>query len=439
MRQYFLITLLIIIGAPSYAQTAAKSTGLLSRMIAKSYYLYAPASGQYAFKDSNEYSYSNGRGGDPNNGPFFDQRIGYTTFKSKIYLSLRETHLYTPQNVANEIVFEKYDTVNNVWKNNSRSYIVLNSSNLRTSDTGYFWDDVLGIWSLIAAGSYAYDGQGRITVGVYFNYNGTTKHFDSSGKYLYTYDANGNLVQYDVMGWNNGAFENSRRNIYTYDAANHRTSEELLLWGSLSQVWQHSRYYAYQLDANGNHIAQYNSLWNNTLSKWDTVTREVYALDASFNTVEDLTQNYNLSTNIWTNSKKKNTVYNSFNQPVNNITTTWSPGGYWQPTGTDYNESFYYETYTGIPKMTRNNVQPGKLDLWPVPCKDLLNATITWIQPQNYDVIITDDLGRIVMTKHRETQQAFTEQINTRDLPSGSYHISFLGGDGGLVTASFLK
>lgn len=180
-----------------------------------------------------------------------------------------------------------------------------------------------------------YDGSGFLTSHTYrTNANGAG--WQDSLQYLYTYDANSNLIMTTTRTWNGTAFENSSRFLRVFNAMNKIVLETNQLWGN--NMWLNDTRTMYYYDAQGRDSVVDGQYWFDAGSIWlnnelttttysnDTQTvilqfyngtmyedysRDITTLNAANQPITEIRQFINLQTSAWDNYQKDSGSYNT--------------------------------------------------------------------------------------------------------------------------------
>lgn len=138
-------------------------------------------------------------------------------------------------------------------------------------------------WSTIYEWTYAYDAQGRITTRA--DYTGDGKDRKQSCMYNWAYEEGNNKVKqldYFFFDLKTGKLRHDSKAHYTYNDAG-QVTEELVIRhkNNLKREDIKSRKYEYTYNKAGQLIKIYESKWNNSVKEWAEVVSSYYEYDAA--------------------------------------------------------------------------------------------------------------------------------------------------------------
>ena len=414
-------------------QTGAKGTATGSRLIAESYSRYSTPVSAFQFADSSNYTYSNGRGGEPSAALMYDESTYLIARPTGIRNNKKYLKTYNAGNLLTTYVAQLWDTAHVSWVNSSRNRYFYDANNRTATDTLDAWNAAGANWITPRGTIYFRNSAGKITTTYTVAWNTTTSRWDTTSQNIYTYDAANNVIDFISRNSSSGTMKNYSHEMYTYDAANIVTTIAYQSWNTTTNSWQNTYKYTFEINVHGDRNKQISQSWNSTGVKWDTSSQYIYNYDAAYNQVAYTYQTYN--TGNWKNVDLYNRTFNSMNQMTSLITKTWNAGGFWESTNSDFKRLYYYENYTtGIRSQA---VSGGMLSLWPVPASQVLNMKITWDNAQAYTTRVIDMQGRVCMEWASSSQKTGLENINTASLPAGTYVIILTGSNGGAQRSLF--
>jgi hypothetical protein len=151
----------------------------------------------------------------------------------------------------------------------------------------------------------------RVVQGVWQNYY----------KFVYSYDAAGNLMEFLSQSWYENAWLNYVRYVSTFDAQNRQLTFTHIKW--FSGEWQNVRRYSSAYDGLGNQTEYLFELWGDL--DWVRSTRSVYGYDEQSRRINTVQQIW-VDTS-WVNTQHDSTAYNLAGLPGVLITQMWEPQG----------------------------------------------------------------------------------------------------------------
>lgn len=387
-----------------------------SRILAQSYHLFH--NGNWVSQDSTIYTYSNGRGGQLTKEDLQDDYVGFDEsiqFKFdtidqffqpiirrfQSFNQAGKTKLYTIQEWAENNINHVWD-----WKNYGRYQYVYDNDFIRINTTKFqiyyggtwathvVYDNTFSGNLLVKTAAstyewyYEYDMSGRLisrTEKQRMLVNGTFTPWFFTNKYLFSYDVNGQLIEkitqkFDV-NW-----LNTDQELYTY------------LNGNLSQVAL--------------------CTWDN--QAWSSVGHLLHEYDILNNKISTIYQIPDTLQGGWLNNWKQNWLYNSFNQPIQYASNTWSATqNQWTVAEGDFIHRYYYQTYNPNSVVTPNNAI-SNWTIFPSPAHDGFYVQSKNGEINNNQFQIFDAVGRKLSPSISiESQNKF--YVDTRQLPSGQY------------------
>ncbi len=252
--------------------------------------------------------------------------------------------------------FREYSYALNSGKNNKIAYYELVNSDFVIADSSV----------------YKFDSRGNIiSINKYFFSNGS---LNAIYNYSYTYDFNGNLLQFihsitTDMGIN-PSYINMNKTEYTYDQFNN----------VMSNVY---------------------SKWNDSLDIWDLETKNIYEYDYQFRNI------------IWPYYSIYRDGINPFNK-LKNISIQSFINDQWK----DSYKQFYYYSPIFKSSMPEFDFQP--LSIYPNPTNGFLkinsgNTNINGVE-------VSDIMGKIVFIANQSNKQN-EMQIDLSDLNNGGYFV----------------
>lgn len=419
---------------PSQSSASNGSLQVNTRLVAKSYYIYQ--NGKFTPVDSFNYSYSNGRGGSPeemdtnDDGVMFDQSVKYiyngSTFVNKLKrtqsygLNGVEMLYYMPWNASaqtpdwkdsiryaylysgNQILHARLDTYIPPGWSYGNTYLYNNSY----TGNGY----IANILAVDQDINFVYDNNDNLVCRWIQARNPNSAQWIATIKDSFAYDNAGRLVYmlhqvYDIASSN---WINDQQTFYTYAAG---TGPKL----SFSAVEQ----------------------WNAAQSLWQKKEQHLFEYDVNNNKTADITQNWNAALAIYQNSTRIDWVYNYNHQITSVKSTTWSTtAAAWVAVAGNFQRNFYYETYFPTSILNLENAVVN-MNLYPLPASDVVHFRIDWRMPQDFSMSVTDMQGRTLQQWSEPATGVYERSLDVTQWPAGNYLLT-VNGEKGQLTKRFV-
>ena len=182
-----------------------------------------------------------------------------------------------------------------------------------------------------------------------------TVTFSDTNKYtirfVYTYNDNGNVVEFLQERWLSDQWWNQNKNIYTYDAKGNKLTDFLIHWNQSQSQWDtmSSKFWTYD---NHNNILTYILIYsaNNDI-------KYVYQYDANNNMTEELYQRRENEENEWENFSLNTYAYDENNNMIYSLLS------YWQNNQWDSYQKYVY-TYNTSNKLIEISGQRMNNNQW---------------------------------------------------------------------------
>ncbi len=386
------------------SNAANKSTGVPSRLVAKSTFTYFNSA--YKPFDSGRLSYGGMRGeydafmDDWN----YDLQTKYD-YTGTYTPAGRITKTYNGANQIQTILTESYN--GSTWENNERASITYSGS------------DVSGLLDE--------------------TWNGTA--WENSYKTSFVYDANHNPLVVTEEAWVSNAWAIVYRTTNTYNAGNnlltsteeedkgtgldlsYRTTNTYTankLTSELEEVWNGSgwdnefRYTSTYNSSSGDLTEYLTEQWNG--SAWENDSKQLSTFDANHNQLTNVFMSWNGT--AFENEFRNVMTYNGWNQELTRAIESWN-GSAFAPKNSDPLVRNYYEMFNNDVKKT--TVQNASLKTYPVPAGNELNIEMSFKQPAVFGVTISDMTGKILAAWTEQPAAQYRKTINAANLLSGSY------------------
>ena len=214
--------------------------------------LWDVGTGSWVNSGNTAYSYNN-----------FDYPTQYTEASSSTWVAAQNSWLFSTRNLysynslGHTTVYEwqSYDTDNMVWKNGSRMTYDYTANGL--VDTTWIENAAFNApyaYSITSRMISEYDGDNQLIVNTTQIVSGG--NWENGSRYLYTYDANGNLLTAVQEVWDNGInnYVAQSRQTYSYDTDNNQVSMQVDNWNVSNAVWVNGYRYEREFDEHGNRV-----------------------------------------------------------------------------------------------------------------------------------------------------------------------------------------
>lgn len=346
------------------------------------------------------------------------------------------------------------DTVNNVFVPYQKMVISYDNNLLIDSVIVYNYDAVMQQYDLVALMLYTFTGN-LITERVMKFWDGT--QWVNSQRELYTYDSNGNEIEYISQIWDNmlNNWMDSNKSEKTYNANNQILTDSQYNWDNMQNTWTPLFKSSFAYDSQGNMILKEyftsdgfsfvpmqkyeytydtnNNLINETYSSWDINTSAYFynfkndyyytgtTLDSIYSYYYD---NFNLD---WYLSSKTEYEYDSYQELIREE-SFWLNGTTWDPS---YKTEYFYSDINLIVKPI---TQYTLINVYPNPTSHYLNINFNRLDEVDA-VKIYDTNGRLLKQFNKLSVLA---PMNVSDLTSGTYVIQVISGNK-LYQSKFIK
>jgi hypothetical protein len=318
------------------------------------------------------------------------------------------------------------------------------------------------------------------------NWDAVGMAWENEFKYIYTYTSSGKVATMVVQHWDGtSAWITDSKNVYTYNAANQLSYDQFQLWDGIS-AYVPNKQVTYYYDMAGNVVNETNNDFvastpvftskvdytYNTANKmltsthsdwngagWDNTEMHTYTYDTSNRRTSELHQNYdgtafvndmmklysdfigsNAGTEIdqiwdtagagsWNDTLKFAYTYNTLGQLTSATRQSYDISIGWTNVLGDTKANYYYGSFTSVKDVAANG---GTANLFPVPASNSVNVSIKWNEAQNSVIVITDMLGRPVVTRNLNAG-ATEATIPVSELAAGNYLVNINGANGASV------
>ncbi len=169
-----------------------------------------------------------------------------------------------------------------IWRNDDWEYFMLltfdysNAGEL-FSTTYKQWEDT--VWTANSREEYIYNSDNLVDSTFTKIWLTPENMWFNSGLIIYTYDANGNEIEFLEKTWYSNSWNNNRKITTTFNENNQKTSWVLQRWAYSN--WLNVERVIYQYDENGNMNFAYHETWDENNSAWNRTDGTIDFLDNS--------------------------------------------------------------------------------------------------------------------------------------------------------------
>ncbi len=114
----------------------------------------------------------------------------------------------------------------------------------------------------------------------------------------YSFDANNNLLGYEMQYWNSG-WVNTQKYTFTYDNANNRITGLMQDWVTSTNSWKNNTYITNTYDANHNLLTSIEQQWNLSSSSWVNLKKETATYNTNNEYTSDIFEGWSTVTSSW--------------------------------------------------------------------------------------------------------------------------------------------
>lgn len=178
-------------------------------------------------------------------------------------------------------------------------------------DSTVEWGWKAGDWVKSTKDEYTYDASGKWIVGIYYDWNDTTKVWVKHTKDEYTYNANGKWATDINSKWNKTSSQwvNNSKEEFTYDGSGYNTQILIYEWKTNPDVWIESLKYDFTY-VNGRCSQFLISKWNAGTNKWDPEMKYEYSYDSSGRYTQFIAYSMDVDAGAWVATMKFDFTYN---------------------------------------------------------------------------------------------------------------------------------
>lgn len=426
-------------------KTAQKATtGNAARLAGLAYRTYDGTG--YVIRDSTAFAYSGGRG----SGPF--ELSNYNMSGSFTHMNCDSSHRFQYDPMAGsftdiEKLTQTFDagnnpltkinagrSVTNSWQNNTQELCSYDGANNLTGILGQIWDTASSAWQNSSKYTLTYTSGGKMQSALYESWDITAGSWINNRKVQYTYDGAGNMLSELTEGWNTSSsvWQNYSEEVNIYDAASHRATRLVRNWNTTTAAWENNSHEDYTYDFAGNLIGDLYKAWDALSGSWGNAANFQYSTFSGALPGTKIVQHWDGVNNVFFNSYRSETEYNSFGLPVFWSEQVWNATSrLWEPSLYNATIRYYYEPYVNEVKDIAT--MQGSAVLYPSPCKNVLNIAVEWNKEQDFTIVIRDINGRECYSKKVSRCKKYTEIVSTDDLTTGVYSVTMESAEGRIV------
>jgi hypothetical protein len=409
------------------SQSSATSSPLIvnTRLAAKSYYKYL--NGQFTAVDSFRYTYSNGRGGSPeeldlnDDGVMFDESIRYTFNAGTAINNMKRVQMYGVDNRVEMLYYKPWETPLQNWQDSIRYVYKYNGQSNRIMSAS------LQIASQVDPNNPWPYGNNILYSNTYSNSGYILGIYGVTQNIFFAYDAGNNLICREVAVSN--SWHSSSKDSFLYDASGRvsYTVHQVYDVGSADWVNDTRTTYTYNTAAVVPDYSVFEQ-WDAANASWQKKEKHLFTYDVAGNKLSDVKQIWSQAG--YTNASRIDWTYNYNSQITYMATKTWNnTTGAWISMSGDYQRFFYYETYfpTSIKDLSDVVVN---MNLFPSPAQDAVHFSIDWRTPQAFSMSVTDMQGRTMQQWSEQATNTYERTLDVSQWPSGNYLLTVAGTKG---------
>ena len=333
----------------------------------------------------------------------------------------KHTYTYDANGKMTDWLYQTWD--GSVWVNETKHTYTYDANEKMTDWLDQIWNDSL--WVNWVKYSYTYDANGNTTDMLCQTWNGSV--WENEFKSSYTYDSNKNRIEALCQNWNTSSWVNETKSSYTYDSNKNRTEVLYQTWNTSS--WVNETKHTYTYDANGNMTDWLYQTWDAT--SWVNDTKSSHTYDSNKNRTEVLYQTWNAS--LWVNWLKYTYTYDANKNITEELCQTWNSSAWqnsqkdtltWQMLITDVNERANVTGSFALAANYPNPFNPQTKISFSVPRESYITLKV-------YDL-----LGREVATLAQEKKEKGEYSLfwNAGGVTSGVYYYRLVAVDPSLLS-----
>lgn len=222
-------------------------------------------------------------------------------------------------------------------------------------------------------------------------------------KVYYTYDMWGNRTKTETYVWNKNQFAGTFKNLYTYNASGIQLSWELHQWNYVTNTWKPSGRQESVYDGN-NRTQSLEMKWDELSNAWVAQAKSLMQYDTNGNLTSHERYSWNSTTQLWVGSYKFTNTYDEKGFPVSSKTYHWDElTGIWVDDATSLSNYNYDYTYDNSHNLTK------------VVLKVLETNTQVWSDSMKWEYTINNQ-NKTIKTETFTITPIKTWKLTARDL-----------------------
>jgi hypothetical protein len=189
----------------------------------------------------------------------------------------------------------------------------------------YYWESNTLTWLATYKYNYTYNSGGNMTQELDYGWDNTTNAWGFNHKYDYTYDSGGNKTQELDYGWDisTNAWVSEFRRDYTYNLSGEMTQEIDYQWDFNTNAWAAVEKYEITYNSGGNMTQVLVYNWDSSTSAWVAVWELNYTYDSGGNMTQQIEYAWDSTTNTWVTFWKLSYTYDSGGKITQQIEFEW--------------------------------------------------------------------------------------------------------------------
>nr|WP_262905419.1 T9SS type A sorting domain-containing protein [Hymenobacter nitidus] len=341
--------------------------------------------------------------------------------------TIRTTYTYNAANLTTSLLDESW--VAGAWRNTTQFLYAYDSQGRTTEYIGQGWVTNAWVTNFGYQIRYVYDAQNRVTEQTQSDWSTTTRTFQPTSRYQYSYaGTTSNYSSYVYQRWTNNAWVNStQQNAFVYDAQGRATYYETQTWTNATTwqlasrttssfpagggsvrlteqlvggIWQNSTRFTEFPTPNGIGTGFSNETWTGSAWQLDSGNRFTDVFNATNDLIRRFRQNVNTTTRAWVNANK-----------------------------------FYYSNFQSFVLATNAPALQAQTQLFPNPTTGTATLQLGGLRPQRpVQIAVFNTLGQLVQAQAVPAQAGTVSQVlDVRKLPAGVYSVRLHAAEGTVV------
>jgi YD repeat-containing protein len=346
------------------------------------------------------------------------------TYTTDGVMMKRETITYSPQGERLTCVIEDSASVWRPFDYRYKHEYFYNANGDKAWDYLFYWNPNTLAWDSGGCFRYAYDTNNRLIEEV--------DSTDIIRRWLYTYDANGNLLSHEQQELYFTGWQPYVRTLYTYDAAGNNDTS----YWQLSQTGGYKSLYRDINVYNGNLlVTKYSDNYDEAAGVWEKNMKQVHKYgigdrketDSGFLWKDAVGYEYWAYRNYQYNSLGQNIVVDSKGGWGNDrMTIAYNDDGWITQEKSNSSEMRYYYQVVPTESVAGAPSPVADITLYPNPARDVLQLRIVLKDSKPCMATIYDSNGRLL--RQWQEKSSTTRTIPISDLQPGTYILTISNG-----------